>query len=69
VEGEPLLEGSTVTVFLHEPGEKIELTPEEESRLALAVREADQGDFLEADAEQFLNELDRSRPEGVVLLN
>ncbi len=59
VEGEPLVEGSTVTVFLPEPGEEIELTPEEESRLAQAVREADEGDFLEGDAEQFLDKLDR----------
>ncbi|MGH9324941.1 MAG: hypothetical protein ACRD21_13250 [Vicinamibacteria bacterium] len=59
VEGEPLVEGSTVTVFLPEPDEEIELTREEESQLALAVREADEGDFLEEDAEQFLDELDR----------
>jgi len=59
VEGEPLVEGSTVTVFLPEPDEEIELTPEEESRLAQVVREADQGDFIEEDAERFLDELDR----------
>ena len=59
VEGEPLVEGSTVTVFLPEPDEEIELTSEEESRLAQAVREADEGDFIEEDAERFLDELDR----------
>ena len=59
VEGESLIEGSTVTVFLPEPDEEIELTPDEESRLAQAVREADEGDFLEEDAEQFLDKLDR----------
>jgi len=59
VEGEPLVEGSTVTVFLPEPDEEIELTPVEESRLAQAVREADEGDFIEEDAERFLDELDR----------
>ena len=59
VEGEPLVEGSTVTVFLPEPDEEIELTPEEESRLAQVVREADEGDFIEEDAERFLDELDR----------
>jgi len=59
VEGESLVEGSTVTVFLPEPDEEIELTPDEESRLAHAVREADEGDFLEEDGEQFLDELDR----------
>jgi acyl-coenzyme A thioesterase PaaI-like protein len=58
VEGEPLVEGSTVTVFLPEPDEEIELTVEE-SRLAQAVREADEGDFIEEDAERFLDELDR----------
>ena len=59
VEGESLVEGSTVTVFLPEPDEEIELTPVEESRLAQAVREADEGDFIEEDAERFLDELDR----------
>ncbi len=59
VEGEPLVEGSTVTVFLPEPDEEIDLTPVEESRLAQAVREADEGDFIEEDAERFLDELDR----------
>jgi hypothetical protein len=61
VEGEPLVEGSTVTVFLPESSEEVELTPEEESQLAQAVREADDGDFLEEDAEQFLDELDHRR--------
>ncbi len=61
VEGEPLVEGSTVTVILPEPGEEVDLTAEEESRLAQAVREADEGDFLEEDAEQFLDDLDRRR--------
>ena len=46
-------------MFLPEPDEEIELTPVEESRLAQVVREADQGDFIEEDAERFLDELDR----------
>jgi hypothetical protein len=59
VEGESLIEGSTVTVFHPEPDEEIKLTPDEESRLAQAIREADDGDFIEADHEDFLDELDR----------
>ena len=59
VEGEALDEGSAVTVFLPEADEEIVLTPEEEAELQQAVREADQGDFIDSDAEQFLDELDR----------
>jgi hypothetical protein len=59
VEGEPLVEGSTVTVFLPESDEEIELSPDEESRLAQAIQEADEGDFIEEDPERFLDELDR----------
>lgn len=59
VEGEPPVEGSTVTVLLPEADEEIELTPREESRLAQAIQEADDGDFLEEEPEQFLDELDR----------
>ena len=61
VEGEPLVEGSTVTVFLPEPDEPIALTPDEESRLAQAIREADDGDLIEEDPERFLDELERRR--------
>ena len=59
VEGEPLVEGSTVTVFLPESDEELELSPDEESRLAQAIQEADEGDFIEEDPERFLDELDR----------
>ena len=59
VEGEPLVEGSTVTVFLPESDEEIELSPDEESRLAQAIQRADEGDFIEEDPERFLDELDR----------
>ena len=59
VEGELLDEGSTVTVFLPEPDEEIVLRPEEEAKLEQALKEADEGNFIEADAEQFLDELER----------
>jgi hypothetical protein len=59
VEGEPLAEGSTVTVLLPESDEEIRLTREEEARLEQAIREADKGDFVDGDAEEFLDELDR----------
>jgi len=59
VEGELLDEGSTVTVFLPESDEEILLSPEEEAKLEQALKEADDGDFIEADAEQFLDELER----------
>ena len=59
VEGEQLDEGSTVTVFLPESDEEILLSAEEEAKLEQALKEADDGDFIEADAEQFLDELER----------
>ena len=59
VQGELLDEGSTVTVFLPEADDEIRLSPEEEAKLAQALKEADEGDFIEADAEQFVDELDR----------
>ena len=59
VEGERLDEGSTVTVFLPETDDEIQLSPEEEAKLAQALKEADERDFIEADAEQFVDELDR----------
>ena len=59
VEGELLDEGSTVTVFLPESDKEILLSPEEEAKLEQALKEADDGDFIEADAEQFLDELER----------
>lgn len=62
VEGETLDEGSTVTVFIPESDkEAVELSPEEQAELERALKEADEGDFIEADAEEFLDELDRHR--------
>ena len=59
VEDERLDEGSTVTVFLPESDDEIQLSPKEEAKLEQALEEAAEGDFIEADAEQFLDELDR----------
>ena len=59
VEDERLDEGATVTVFLPESDDEIELSPEEEPKIEQALKEADEGDFIEADVEQFLDQLDR----------
>ncbi len=59
VEDERLDEGATVTVFLPESDDEIELSPEEEAKIEQALKEADEGDFIEADVEQFLDQLDR----------
>ena len=48
-----------VTVFLPETDDEVQLSPEEEAKLEKALKEAEQGDFIEADAEQFVDELDR----------
>jgi len=56
VEGDPLKEGSSVTVLAPEDDRSFELTPEQEELLLQAIREAEQGDFV--DGEQFLKELD-----------
>ena len=59
VEDERLDEGATVTVFLPESDDEIELSPEEEAKIEQALKQADEGDFIEADVEQFLDQLDR----------
>ena len=56
VEGEPLEEGSTVTVLAQEGDEDFELTAEQEALLLKAIEEADQGDFIDGD--ELLKELD-----------
>ena len=56
VEGDPLKEGSAVTVLAPEDDRSFELTPEQEGLLLQAIQEAEQGDFI--DGEQFLKELD-----------
>ncbi len=55
VEGEPLKEGSTVTVVAHDDDETFELSPRQEAELARAIEEADKGDFIDGD--EFLRSL------------
>ncbi len=50
VDGEPLAEGATVTVLAPDDDETFDLTPEEESLLLAAIREAEQGRVVEASA-------------------
>jgi hypothetical protein len=56
VEGDPLEEGSTVTVLAQDDDEDFELTAEQEALLLKAIEEADQGDFIDGD--QLLKQLD-----------
>ena len=55
VEGDPLAEGSTVTVLASENGEIFELNAEDEAALLASIEEAERGD--EVDAEELLREL------------
>jgi len=48
IEGEPLEEGSTVTVLARESGEPFELSAEDESRLLESIAEADRGETIRA---------------------
>jgi len=48
VEGEPLEEGSTVTVIAPENNETFELSPEEEERLLASLAEAASGQTISA---------------------
>ncbi|MCI0570423.1 MAG: hypothetical protein L0Y66_06705 [Myxococcaceae bacterium] len=50
VEGEPLEEGSTVTVLAPEANEAFELGEKEEAALLRAIEEADRGDVVTAEA-------------------
>jgi hypothetical protein len=55
LDGEPLEEGVTVTVLVPEPDESFELTPDEEAALEESLKQAAQGQFV--DAEALLREL------------
>ncbi|MDQ3396257.1 MAG: hypothetical protein M3511_00575 [Deinococcota bacterium] len=55
IEGEPLEEGSAVTVLLPEDNETFELALAEEVALLAAIAEADRGEVVSG--EQVLNEL------------
>jgi hypothetical protein len=46
VEGEPLEEGTKVTVVLREDEEFFELTPEEEAELLASIAEIERGDYI-----------------------
>lgn len=59
VEGEPLVEGSTVTVLAPDNGEGFELNAEDEAALLASIEEAERGDVV--DAEEFLRGLGSRR--------
>ncbi|HTO50313.1 MAG TPA: hypothetical protein VML91_21945 [Burkholderiales bacterium] len=46
VEGEPLEEGTKVTVVLREDEEFFELTPEEEAELLASIAEIERGEYI-----------------------
>ena len=46
VEGEPLAEGSVVTVLAREDDEAFDVSPEEEAALLAAIAEADRGELI-----------------------
>jgi hypothetical protein len=55
LDGDSLEEGATVTVLVPEPDETFELTPDEEVALEASLKQAAQGQFV--DAEALLREL------------
>ena len=57
VEGEPLKEGSTVTVLAQEDDETFELSPQHEAELARRIQEVESGQFVDGD--RLLDELSR----------
>ena len=50
LDGDSLEEGATVTVLVPEPDESFELTPDEEAALEESLKEAAQGQFVDAKA-------------------
>jgi hypothetical protein len=58
LDGEPLVEGATVTVLIPDRDEPFDLTEEEEELLLASIREADQGRTLEGS--EMLRNLGRS---------
>jgi len=56
VEGEPLTDGSKVTVIAQEGEEAFELAPEQEAAILEAISEIEQGKGI--DGGRFLEELD-----------
>lgn len=57
VEGEPLEEGTVVTVLAVDDEESFTLSADQEEALRLAIAEADRGEGVEAEA--FLEQLER----------
>lgn len=57
VEGEALIDGSTVTVVLREDDEEFELTPDEEAGLLESIAAIERGEFVSG--EQLLERLCR----------
>jgi hypothetical protein len=49
VEGEPLAEGTKVTVVLREDEESFDLRPEEEAELLASIAEIERGEYITAD--------------------
>lgn len=56
VEGEPLTDGSKVTVIAREDEEAFELAPEQEAEILEAISEIEQGKGI--DGRRFLEELE-----------
>jgi hypothetical protein len=57
VEGEPLEEGSTVTILAQEGDELFQVDPREEAELIRRMEEMKKGNFVDGD--ELLRELDR----------
>ncbi|PYQ29668.1 MAG: hypothetical protein DMF56_10965 [Acidobacteria bacterium] len=49
IEGEPLVDGSVVTVLARDPDESFELDAATEAELLLSLAEADRGELIPAD--------------------
>jgi len=49
VEGEPLLDGTVVTILAREADETFEVPPELEAELTASIAEADRGETISAD--------------------
>ena len=57
VDGEPLAEGSSVTILVPDDENRFDLTTEEEAALRESIRQADSGDVV--DGEWLLEEIVR----------
>ncbi|HEY7700537.1 MAG TPA: hypothetical protein VIE88_19065 [Vicinamibacteria bacterium] len=57
VDGEPLADGSKVTVIAPDDEETFELSPQQETEILIAISEIEQGKGI--DGRRFLEELER----------